>query len=134
MQMRLVIIRVVHNHPPIDRNERTMTRHHLPLALLLLAGIVGAAAAAGDTEALLTLRDHRFTPAEVQVPANARVRLVVDNRDPTPEEFDSHALNREKVIPGNTKLTIYVGPLAPGRYPFMGEFNSATAQGAVVAR
>ncbi len=111
-----------------------MTPRHLPLALLLLAGIAGAAAAAGDTEALLTLRDHRFTPAEVQVPANARVRLVVDNRDPTPEEFDSHALNREKVIPGNTKLTIYVGPLAPGRYPFMGEFNSATAQGAVVAR
>ena len=111
-----------------------MIPRHLPFALLLLAGIAGAAAAAGDTEALLTLRDHRFTPAEIQVPANARVRLVVDNQDPTPEEFDSHALNREKVIPGKTKLTIYVGPLAPGRYPFMGEFNAATAQGAVVAR
>ncbi|MHB8495737.1 MAG: cupredoxin domain-containing protein [Casimicrobiaceae bacterium] len=100
----------------------------------MLAGIAGAAAAADDTEALLTLRDHRFTPAEIQVPANARVRLVVDNQDSTPEEFDSHALNREKVIPGKTKLTIYVGPLAPGRYPFMGEFNAATAKGAVVAR
>ncbi len=111
-----------------------MIPRHLPFALLLLAGIAGAAAAAGDTEALLTLRDHRFTPAEIQVPANARVPLVVDNQDPTPEEFDSHALNREKVIPGKTKLTIYVGPLAPGRYPFMGEFNAATAQGAVVAR
>ena len=107
---------------------------HLPFALLLLAGIAGAAVAADDTEALLTLRDHRFTPAEIQVPANARVRLVVDNQDPTPEEFDSHALNREKVIPGKTKLAIYVGPLAPGRYPFMGEFNAATAQGAVIAR
>ena len=113
-----------------------MTPRHLPFALLLLAGIAGAAtaAAAGDTEALLTLRDHRFTPAEIQVPADVRVRLVIDNQDPTPEEFDSHALNREKVIPGKTKLTIYVGPLAPGRYPFMGEFNAATAQGAVVAR
>ncbi len=111
-----------------------MISRHLPFVLLLLAGIAGAAAAAGDTEALLTLSDHRFTPAEIQVPANARVRLVVDNQDPTPEEFDSHALNREKVIPGKTKLTIYVGPLAPGRYPFMGEFNAATAQGAVVAR
>lgn len=111
-----------------------MIARHLPFALLLLAGIVGTAAGAGTAEVLLTLRDHRFTPAEIQVPANARVRLVVDNQDPTPEEFDSHALNREKVIPGKTKLTIYVGPLAPGRYPFMGEFNAATAQGAVVAR
>ncbi|HEV2219405.1 MAG TPA: cupredoxin domain-containing protein [Casimicrobiaceae bacterium] len=99
-----------------------------------MGGTGNVAAAAGDTEVLLSLRDHRFAPAEIQVPANARVRLVVDNQDPTPEEFDSHALNREKVIPGKTKLTIYVGPLAPGRYPFMGEFNAATAQGAVVAR
>ncbi|MDE2002134.1 MAG: cupredoxin domain-containing protein [Betaproteobacteria bacterium] len=113
-----------------------MTPRHLPFALLLLAGFAGAgtAAATDVTEALLTLRDHRFTPAEIQVPANVRVRLVVDNQDPTPEEFDSYALNREKVIPGKTKQTIYVGPLTPGRYPFMGEFNAATARGAVVAR
>ena len=108
-----------------------MTLRWLPIALLLVAG---TAAAADDGELLLTLRDHRFIPAEVQVPANKKVRLVVENRDPTPEEFDSHALNREKVIPGNSKATIFIGPLAPGRYPFMGEFNAATAQGAIVAR
>jgi hypothetical protein len=62
------------------------------------------------------------------------VKLVVDNQDATPEEFDSHALNREKVIAGKSKALIFIGPLAPGRYPFMGEFNAATAQGAVVAR
>ena len=108
-----------------------MTPRHLAVALLL---VTGTAAAAGAPEMLLTLRDHRFTPAEIQIPANARVRLVVDNQDATPEEFDSHALNREKVIPGNSKATLFVGPLAPGRYPFMGEFNAATAQGAIVAR
>jgi hypothetical protein len=62
------------------------------------------------------------------------VKLVVDNQDATPEEFDSHALNREKVIPGRAKAVIFVGPLAPGRYPFIGEFNAATAQGAVIAQ
>jgi len=108
-----------------------MTLRHSAFALLL---VTGAAAAAGTHDVLLTLREHRFAPAEIQVPANARVRIVVDNQDATPEEFDSHALNREKVMPGNSRTTIFIGPLAPGRYPFMGEFNAATAQGAIVAR
>jgi hypothetical protein len=94
----------------------------------------GAANAAGEPELALAIRDHRFVPAEISVPANVRVKLVVDNQDPAPEEFDSHALNRENVIPGRSKATIFIGPLKPGRYPFIGEFNAATAQGVVVAR
>jgi hypothetical protein len=94
---------------------------------------MASVALAADDEFALTLRDHRFSPVEIRVPANRKVRLVVDNQDATPEEFDSHALNREKVIPGKSKAVIFIGPLAPGRYPFMGEFNAATAQGAVVA-
>lgn len=107
----------------------------MSLRFVLIAALAaaGAAHAAGEPEFALTLRDHRFTPNEVRVPANAKVRLVVENQDASPEEFDSHALNREKVIPGKSKATIYIGPLAPGRYPFMGEFNASTAQGTVVA-
>jgi len=104
----------------------------IALATALLAA--GAAQAAGEPEFALTIRDHRFTPGEVRVPANVKVRLVIDNQDATPEEFDSHALNREKVIPGRSKASVFIGPLAPGRYPFMGEFNASTAQGAVVAQ
>lgn len=96
--------------------------------------VAAATAFAAEPEFTLAIRDHRFTPAEIRIPANQKVRLVVDNQDATPEEFDSHALNREKVIPGRSKAVIFVGPLAPGRYPFMGEFNAATAQGAVVAQ
>jgi hypothetical protein len=43
-------------------------------------------------------------------------------------------LNREKVIAGRSTATIYIGPLAPGRYPFVGEYNEKTAKGAVVAK
>jgi hypothetical protein len=93
-----------------------------------------SAVAAGEPEFALTLRDHKFTPAEITVPAGVKVKLVVDNQDAGPEEFDSHALNREKVIPGKSKATIFIGPLAPGRYPFIGEFNAATARGEVVAQ
>jgi hypothetical protein len=96
--------------------------------------VASAAFAANEPEFALTIRDHRFTPAEIRIPANTKVKLIVDNQDAAPEEFDSHALNREKVIPGTSKATIFIGPLAPGRYPFMGEFNASTAQGAVVAQ
>lgn len=104
----------------------------LPLFAIVFASVT--AHAAGEPEFALTIRDHKFTPSEITVPAGVKVKLIVDNQDPGAEEFDSHALNREKVIPGKTKATIFIGPLAPGRYPFIGEFNSNTAQGVVVAQ
>lgn len=91
-------------------------------------------ALAADLDASLVIKDHRFQPAELQVPAGKKIKLVVDNQDATPEEFESHSLNREKVIAGNSKATIYIGPLEPGRYTFFGEFNEATAQGVVIAK
>ena len=106
------------------------TRRFLVAAFAVL--LCGWAAAA-EPEITLVIQNHRFEPAEVKVPANVRVKLVVENRDATPEEFESHSLNREKVIPGGKKATLYIGPLKPGRYPFFGEYNDKTAQGVVVA-
>ena len=101
------------------------------ICLLLVALPVSALAA--EREVMLTIKDHRFDPAEVRVPAGEKVKLIVHNQDATPEEFESHQLNREKIIPGKKKATIFIGPLSPGRYPFFGEFNEKTAQGVVVA-
>lgn len=100
----------------------------------LLAFLVAPLAAFGaDLEQTLTIKDHRFTPAEIKVPAGKKVKLIIDNQDPTAEEFESHELNREKVIPGKTKGVVFIGPLSPGKYPFFGEFNTKTAQGVVIA-
>jgi hypothetical protein len=68
------------------------------------------------------------------VPAGQKLRLVVENQDPTPEEFESYALNREKVVPGHGRIVVYVGPLEPGMYEFFGEFNMAAARGRLIAR
>ena len=81
----------------------------------------------------ITIKNHRFTPSEVKVPANKRVQVTVVNDDPTPEEFESKEMKVEKVIPGKSKGIVRFGPLAPGRYPFFGEFNEATAKGTVIA-
>lgn len=101
-----------------------------------LASLLGAApvhAADPEVKAELVLREHRFEPAELRVPARQRIRLSVHNQDSTPEEFESHALNREKLIPAGATAVIFIGPLKPGRYAFMGEFNAATATGVVIA-
>jgi len=100
------------------------------VALLLAAGV----ACAQDQEFKLTIKDHKFSPAELTVPANKKVKLVIENKDSTPEEFESKELKREKVIPGNSTGSVTVGPLKPGRYPFFGEFNPKTAQGVLVVQ
>ncbi len=95
---------------------------------------VPALSLAGDLEYQLTIKDHQFTPSEIQVPAGQKIKLVVSNLDSTPEEFESHSLNREKVIAGNAKANIYIGPLSPGKYEFFGEFHEKTARGVIVAQ
>jgi plastocyanin len=102
---------------------------------LLLASVAGLPSPTQAQEATITItiRDHRFEPAEVRVPANKRVTLTVINDDPTPEEFESHPLKVEKVIAGKSKARINIGPLKPGSYPFIGEYHEATAKGVVIA-
>ena len=105
-------------------------------AALAFAALLPAAfpAAAADDEFRLVIEDHRFQPAELVLPAGQKVKLVIENRDPTPEEFESHALNREKVIAGKSTATLFIGPLKAGRYPFVGEYNEKTAQGVIVVQ
>jgi hypothetical protein len=101
--------------------------------MAVLATLMTAAAQAADGEVALTIKDHQFSPAEIKVATNQRIKLSVHNQDSTPEEFESHSLNREKLIPAGAKAVIYIGPLKSGRYEFFGEFNPTTAKGVVVA-
>ena len=103
------------------------------IRLLLIWVVVINAAVAATPVFEIEIRDHLFLPAEVRVPAGKKVKLIVYNRDSTPEEFESYELNREKVIMGASKAVIFIGPLKPGEYPFFGEFNPKTAQGKVIA-
>jgi plastocyanin len=112
-----------------------MRVHSLFSAFVLAAAVSGSGlvVAQETPEFALAIKDHKFQPAELKVPAGKRVKLVVHNQDSTPEEFESHSMNREKVIPGGAKATIFIGPLKPGRYTFFGEYHEKTAQGVVVA-
>jgi heme/copper-type cytochrome/quinol oxidase subunit 2 len=105
------------------------------LAGLLCSGAgVSAAARAEEPPTIeVTIKDHRFAPAEIHVPNGKAVILRITNADDTAEEFESSALRVEKLIPGGRYATVRLRPLGPGRYPFIGEYHAETATGVVVA-
>ena len=107
---------------------------HLAVLTVLGSCLLGTAPAIAQEAYVIVIKEHRMNPAELQIPAGQKVKLVVDNQDATPEEFESHTLNREKIIPGNSKATIYIGPLKPGTYDYFGDFHQETAQGRIVAK
>jgi hypothetical protein len=103
----------------------------LALSLLGLSQIVMAS----STDSYeLTISNHRFEPAELIIPANTKVKLLVHNKDNSPEEFESHALHREKIIGPNQSGVINIGPLPAGVYEFVGEFHEDTARGRIVVQ
>jgi plastocyanin len=102
--------------------------------LLLLLVVWPFCALAQSETFTITIREHRFQPAELAVPAGKKFQLVVDNQDATPEEFESLKLRVEKLIPGKAKATLTLGPLKPGAYPFVGEFHESTAKGTLTAK
>lgn len=106
-------------------------KHTIAFAVLALASLHSTAA---TDEFTLTIKNHTFEPKELKLPANQKIKLKVVNQDATPAEFESKPLNREKVIAGKTTAVINLGPLKPGRYPFVEEFHEteAGAQGTIV--
>ena len=107
----------------------------LVLCAACLIGFYAAPVLAADAPSFtLILKDHKFDPPELEVPKATKIKLVVKNLDPTPEEFESADLKREKVVAGNGEITLSVGPLTPGRYEYYGEFNEKTARGALVVK
>jgi plastocyanin len=82
---------------------------------------------------VVILEKHVFTPAEIHVPAGQRMQLLIKNLDATAEEFDSTTLKVEKVIAGRGETVVRLRTLDAGNYPFVGEYNSDTAKGVVIA-
>jgi plastocyanin len=106
---------------------------HLILSMALMVALTPAAHAE-LAEYHLVIKNHRFEPANLEIPAGQKIKLVIENQDPTPEEFESHQLNREKIVPANGKSSVFLGPLDPGTYPYFGEFNPKTATGNILVK
>ncbi|KAA0070748.1 cupredoxin domain-containing protein [Rhodanobacter sp. T12-5] len=102
----------------------------LPLVLAILLPLLASAADAPSYT--LTLKDHRYQPNELRIPANVRIKLELINQDPSPEEFESNDFPAEKIVMPNSRISLFIGPFKPGRYRFYGDFHQPTAQGMLV--
>lgn len=104
----------------------SVKRFLLVLTMLILPPLMPAATAADSVTLNISLKDHKFEPAELQAPANKALTIVVKNLDPAPAEFESHALKVEKVVVAKGTITVRVRPQSPGRYRFFDDFHSDT--------
>jgi len=102
------------------------------LLVLLAAAAPFAASAAGMPEYSLTIQNRRFEPATLMVPANTKFKVLVTNKDSTPSEFESNELNREKIVPRNSAVTVFIGQLDRGHCWFCEDFRLGTAQGVLI--
>lgn len=100
-------------------------------SLWLLVVFIPFSLWANTKEFHLSIENHVFTPSELTIPANEKVKLIIYNKDKVSEEFDSFDLNREKVLFPGKKTTIFIGPLPKGKYEYFGEYNPNTARGII---
>ncbi len=94
----------------------------------------GKSGISGSPTYTITLKDHKFSPETITIPADLKVLLVVKNEDASAAEFESKSLNREKVIAGNQEATLFIGPVKAGEYPFVDEFHEDVAKGTIIAK
>ncbi len=109
-------------------------RAKLVAVAALFALVLASPPARAEDSPMVEIKNHRFVPDRLDVPANVKFKLLVKNADETAEEFESAKLNREKLVgPGQT-ITVFLGPLAPGEYPVFGDFHQDTAKAVLIAR
>ncbi len=117
------------------QNVRGWATGGVALALAMAASAPASVPAwAQDQVFELTIKNHRFEPDRLDVPANVKFKIKVRNLDNERAEFESKPMKIEKIIAAGGETTLNVGPLKPGEYPFVEEFHEDDAKGIVVAR
>ncbi|NLP62694.1 cupredoxin domain-containing protein [Paraburkholderia sacchari] len=99
------------------------------VAMVLASGVLQAHNVfAADESYSLTVKDHKFSPAELTIPADKKVKVTVKNLDATPAEFESDDFKAEKVIPAGKQVDVFIGPLKAGKYEFHDEYHEAESK------
>jgi plastocyanin len=103
-------------------------------ALLACLATVAPARAQENVEIVITVKNHKFDPAELEAPAGKAIALRVKNLDPTPMEFESKTLKVEKVLSGSSEAVLNIRPQKAGRYEFFDDFHEKTTRGVLIVK
>lgn len=101
-----------------------MNRMSRCLALAIVAlplALTGAFADEAEVYNLVMNKDG-FTPDRIEIPADKKVLLAIDNQDDGAEKLN-FMVTREKVLSGASKTRVFIGPLEPGEYKFVGIYH-----------
>jgi hypothetical protein len=81
---------------------------------------------------ILVIHDGQFQPDKLILPPGVKIKLIVKNQDGLPAEFESYELSREVIVPAHKEVSLYIGPLDPGSYPYFNDLNHAMTGSVVV--
>jgi len=108
------------------------------ILLILILFFYSSFCLAQDTdfkdEIVIKIKNHRFEPDIINVPADTKFKITVENLDNTIEEFESDDLKKEKLIGAGKKISLQISPIKAGEYKFYGDFHQKTAQGKIIAK
>ena len=106
----------------------------LGAALCFAAPLAGAAASRAADPPEIQLKDGRFEPLELVVPASEPFKIRVSNRTAEAIEFESFELHRERVVQPGQTIEVSFPSLSPGSYQFFDDFHDGVEHGAIVVK
>jgi len=75
-----------------------------------------------------------FEPSMIEVPADTRFEIDIENEGSDPIEFESSELHLEKVLAGGAKSFLVINGLKPGTYTFFDDFHPDTGKVHIVVK
>ncbi|MBB3648264.1 hypothetical protein FHX14_004489 [Rhizobium sp. BK619] len=107
---------------------------HFPLLLAALFGATPVVAGGADPVFRVHFSNGLISPTVIEVPANTRFKLQLQNDGSTPIEFESIPLRKEKVLaPGASSFLVFRS-LDPGDYAFFDDFHLDMPPARLVAK
>ena len=82
----------------------------------------------------IVAREGRLQPARLDVPANTKIKLTIQNAGNGPIEFENLDLRVEKVLAPGASSFVIIRALKPGSYRFFDEFHPNTSEMFIIAK
>jgi len=104
--------------------------------LLLAAFLPSEVARAAEAMPVFSIKalGGILEPSMIEVPADTRFKIEIENEGSDPIEFESSELHLEKVLAGGAKSYVVINGLKPGTYTFFDDFHPDTGKVRIVVK